>query len=271
VANQLRSDPSVRAAFESRAQRAEELAAASASAREPLTFVCGLLRVQGATAAALEAQHQQRPFTGKLDEDGDRVLAPLLEIARFAAENGPSQLADIAAVRLAEPREDARRRLKLLWTGEVRARDDYLSRAMLRAWVEMLRQAGVAPDRVHARGHCPFCGGAPATSCRRGGSESQGGARSLCCGMCGLEWSFNRILCPACFEKEPKRLPIFANDVDPSARIEACETCGRYVKSIDVSRDIRAVPEIDDVASIALDLWAVEQGYTRIESGLAGL
>jgi formate dehydrogenase maturation protein FdhE len=31
------------------------------------------------------------------------------------------------------------------------------------------------------------------------------------------------------------------------------------------------VPEVDDVGSIALDLWAVEQGYTRIEPGLAGM
>jgi formate dehydrogenase maturation protein FdhE len=31
------------------------------------------------------------------------------------------------------------------------------------------------------------------------------------------------------------------------------------------------MPEVDDLASIALDLWAVEQGFTRIEPGLAGV
>jgi FdhE protein len=153
----------------------------------------------------------------------------------------------------------------------VRARDDYLSRAMLRPFVAVLRSASIAPHRLHAQGHCPFCGGPPATSCRRGGSESDGGARLLCCALCGLEWAFNRILCPACFEKDPSKLPTFARDGHPSARIEACETCGRYVKSIDTSQDPRAIPEVDDIATIALDLWAVEQGYTRIEPGLAGL
>jgi formate dehydrogenase maturation protein FdhE len=271
VANQVRSDPSLGAAFHARAQRAKELAATSASAVQPLKFAAILMRAQGATAAVLEELHRQRRFTARFEEDIDRVLPPVLEIARCSAENGPDGLSGVAELRLGEVTDDAVRRLLLMWTGEVRARDDYLSRAMLRPWVEMLRHAGVAPDRLHARGHCPFCGGAPSTSCRRGGSESEGSARFLVCSLCALEWSFNRILCPSCFESEPKHLPVFTNDAYPTARIEACETCGRYVKSIDMSRDLRSVPEIDDVASIAFDLWAVEQGYTRVEPGLAGL
>jgi formate dehydrogenase maturation protein FdhE len=54
-------------------------------------------------------------------------------------------------------------------------------------------------------------------------------------------------------------------------RIEACETCHRYVKSIDLSQDARPIPEVDDLASIAMDLWAVDQGFTRFEPGLAGI
>ncbi len=266
-----RASTSARDAFDDGAERAEALASESISASEPLKFAAGLMRAQGDVAAAIEAEQALRAFTGSLASDVERLLPHTLDIARFAAENGPDELAGVAEVRLGGSRADMQRSLTLFWSGEVRARDDYLSRAMLRPFVAMLRNAGVAPDRVHARGQCPFCGGLPATSCRRGGSESEGGARLLCCALCGLESSFNRILCPACFEKEPKKLPIFAREEHPSARIEACETCGRYVKSIDTSRDIRAIPEIDDVATIALDLWAVEQGYTRIEPGLAGL
>ena len=54
-------------------------------------------------------------------------------------------------------------------------------------------------------------------------------------------------------------------------RIEACETCRRYIKSLDLSLDARPIPEVDDLVSIAMDLWAVDQGYSRIEPGLAGL
>jgi formate dehydrogenase maturation protein FdhE len=31
------------------------------------------------------------------------------------------------------------------------------------------------------------------------------------------------------------------------------------------------VPEIDELVSLSLDLWAVEKGYKRMEPGLAGL
>jgi formate dehydrogenase maturation protein FdhE len=54
-------------------------------------------------------------------------------------------------------------------------------------------------------------------------------------------------------------------------RVEACETCHRYVKSIDLSEDARPIPEVDDLVSLSMDLWAAEQGFTRIEPGLAGL
>ena len=54
-------------------------------------------------------------------------------------------------------------------------------------------------------------------------------------------------------------------------RIEVCETCRRYVKSFDLSEDARPIPEVDDLLSLSLDLWAREQGYERIEPGLAGI
>jgi formate dehydrogenase maturation protein FdhE len=43
------------------------------------------------------------------------------------------------------------------------------------------------------------------------------------------------------------------------------------VKSIDAGVDAQAIPEVDDLLSVALDLWAQGQGYSRLEPGLAGL
>jgi formate dehydrogenase maturation protein FdhE len=42
------------------------------------------------------------------------------------------------------------------------------------------------------------------------------------------------------------------------------------VKSIDLTLDARAIPEVDDLVSLSLDLWAAREGFTRIEPGLAG-
>jgi FdhE protein len=80
-----------------------------------------------------------------------------------------------------------------------------------------------------------------------------------------------RIVCAACSADDPHKLPTYTSDAHPGARIEACDTCGRYVKVIDLSLDARGVPEVDDLASLALDLWAREQGLTRVEPGLAGI
>jgi FdhE protein len=199
------------------------------------------------------------------------VLAEAGEVLRYAAQSGPPPLADEARARQEDLESTARTRLQVYWAGDRPSSEDYLSRAILRPYVELLRERNVAPDRIHRRGHCPFCGGAPWVGARREGSLMEGAKRMLACGLCGGEWLFQRILCPSCFEEDPHKLPSFGSDAHPSVRIEACETCRRYVKSLDLSEDARPIPEVDDLVSLSMDLWAAEEGFTRIEPGLAGL
>ena len=222
-------------------------------------------------ARALAAAHVEEPLTGHLDADSDRLAAQIPLLLRYAAENGPEALSEEARARQKDLPATARTRLLVYWAEDRPSSEDYLSRAILRPYVEVLRAVTVAPDRVHRRGRCPFCGGAPWVSARREGSLMEGARRMLSCALCGSEWLFERILCPACFEEDPHKLPAFRDEKYPAVRIEACETCRRYVKSLDLSEDARPIPEVDDLISIAMDLWATEQGYTRIEPGLAGL
>jgi FdhE protein len=44
-----------------------------------------------------------------------------------------------------------------------------------------------------------------------------------------------------------------------------------YIKSVDLTRDGRAVPVVDELATVALNVWAEKQGYTKLESNLLGL
>jgi formate dehydrogenase maturation protein FdhE len=66
-------------------------------------------------------------------------------------------------------------------------------------------------------------------------------------------------------------LHTYASDEFAHIRVEACDTCGTYVKAVDVSRDPGAVPEVDDLASVPLDLWAEEHGYRKPSPNLFGL
>jgi formate dehydrogenase formation protein len=262
----------VETAFEKRAARAELLARGPATAAEPLRFAWGLYRVQGRLATAIESLHAERPLSGRLDADADRLLDRGGGLLRFAAEHGPPGLTDVAQARQREDASRARSRLLDWWSGEHQTGADYLSRALLRPYVEVLARLRMAPDRVHRPGHCPFCGGPPWIAARRAESDAGSGARRvLGCALCGGEWPLGRILCPACDEGEPAKLPSFQSPSYPAARIEACETCRRYVKSIDLTVDGRAIPEVDDLVSLSMDLWAAREGFARLEPGLAGI
>jgi FdhE protein len=265
------SVPSVASALDRRAARAEVLSGDVTAARDPLRFAAGLYRAQARVADSIEIAHAQAPLTGHLDQDAERFLGAVPTILRYAAESGPDALSEDARSRQEDLPSTARTRLLVYWSGDRLSSEDYLSRAILRPYVETLRRWSVPPDRAHRRGQCPFCGGAPWIGVRRDGGEMEGARRYLGCALCGAEWPFARILCPSCLEEDPRKLPSFQSDRHPAVRIEACETCQRYVKSIDLSEDARPIPEVDDLVSLSMDLWAREQGFARIEPGIAGL
>ena len=257
-------------AFERRAERAQFLAG-KAAAGDPLRFAAGLYRVQGRLAATLEVLHPgRRQLTGRLAEDLTRLVEASGELLRFAAESGPVGLASMARARSREAESSLGSRLVTFWSAD-RATPDYLSRALLRPYVEVLARLGIAPDRPLQRGHCPFCGGAPWIAARRSATEDDGTSRFLGCALCGREWPLARIRCPSCSEEDPERLPSFRSDTHAAVRIEACETCRRYVKSIDLTLEGGAIPEVDDLVSLGMDLWAANEGFERLEPGLAGI
>jgi len=257
--------------FERRADRARLLAGDSPAAADALRFAAALFGAQGEAAAALEAKQSDSPLTASLAQDLDRLEGPVRSIYRAIAARGPEALGAEAAEREGEDPSVLRSRLSVYWAGDLRTAEDYLSRAALRPYLELIRARGLVPNRIHRRGHCPGCGAPPAISWRRDGSDAEGARRYLGCLLCGAEWLFERILCPSCFEEDPLKLPSFQSDKHPAARVEACETCQRYVKSIDLSLDARPIPEVDDLVSLSMDLWAAEEGWTRIEPGWAGV
>lgn len=261
----------VEAVFQRRAERARLLAGEAVAAGEPLSFAAGLYQVQGRLATAIAALHDtRRALTGRLTDDLSALIEVSSELLGFAAENGPPGLAGVAGERSREAASVLGSRLVVFWGADRATEPDYLSRALLRPYVEVLARLGVAPNRTLRTGHCPFCGAPPWIAARRSAADSDGASRFLGCGLCGGEWLFARIRCPSCSEQNPERLPFFRSDRYPAARIEACETCRRYVKSIDLTVEGMAIPEVDDLVSIGMDLWAAAQGFARIEPGLAG-
>jgi FdhE protein len=116
---------------------------------------------------------------------------------------------------------------------------------------------------------CPYCGEKPVAAVLR--PEGEGGKRFLLCSLCATEWEFRRLLCPHCGEEDPLKLPVFTAEQFPHVRVEVCESCHTYMKAVDLTRNGLAVPEVDELAAVALDLWAREQGYTKLQINAVGI
>ena len=101
--------------------------------------------------------------------------------------------------------------------------------------------------------------------------EGDGGKRSLICSLCATEWEFRRILCPACGEEAVDKLPVYtASEID-YVRVEACESCHTYIKSVDLTKNGLAVPVVDELASVPLNLWAEDHGYRKLQRNVLGI
>jgi len=98
-----------------------------------------------------------------------------------------------------------------------------------------------------------------------------GSGRRLLCATCLTAWPFRRVLCPSCGEADEQKLGYFQSSTLEHVRLDACESCHRYLKTIDLGRLGLAVPLVDEVAAAPLDLWAQEHGYQKIELNLLGV
>ena len=149
-------------------------------------------------------------------------------------------------------------------------------RAILQPYAQWLAERGAAPvgrGLPRADNRCPFCAGTPQLSMFRGASDSalEGGGRALQCATCFTTWPFRRVVCTHCGEEDERRLGYFQSPAFEHLRVEACDTCGHYLKGIDLTRLGVAVPIVDEVAGAPLDAWAREHGYEKIELNLVGL
>lgn len=56
----------------------------------------------------------------------------------------------------------------------------------------------------------------------------------------------------------------------PHLRVEACDSCRHYIKAVDLTLSGLAIPEVDELAAIPLDLWARENDYIKLQPNILG-
>ncbi len=261
--------------WEKRIQRAAELADRYASAREVLIFYGHILEFQSklgtpASRRSLPALGDEVSFRERIDVDAVvRYLPVLLSLVQ---QKGPSKLALLAAEASRASLEEQRDLLQsYLLSGDNNQPESvsFFAQVLLQPYAEALAATLNVPSSDSSASICPVCDARPQLAVLR--PEGDGGKRYLLCSFCGTEWEFRRILCPHCSEVDHQKLPRYSSEDFIALRVEACDTCKYYLKSVDMTIDGLAVPSVDEVASAPLDVWAMEHGFIKISLNLMGL
>jgi len=268
-------------------------------ATEVLTLYAALLDVQERAYAVAQADP---PDPGHVAGYAAKRIVP--SVAQATLSHGPDGLVRavsqrVRAVDLAET--------VAAWLAgaELPPVDRYLARAAAGPVLEALGpRAGAACAGTRDERHCPACGGPPQVSYFAPSADALVAShRYLVCSRCAAGWPYPRMTCAACGERQSLRLPVYAEEGTaatetsghvvpgvaasrlgspgnatsgagarfPHIRVEACETCSRYLLGIDLMRDVHAVPIADEMAALPLDLYAQERGMTKIVPNLMGV
>ncbi|HET9782031.1 MAG TPA: formate dehydrogenase accessory protein FdhE [Candidatus Dormibacteraeota bacterium] len=274
-----------------RRRRVGELRARQGFARQLLDFYGALLGVQERSFNA--ARDAQPAIESLVAYVAETAFAPVVDVSVAV---GPDRLrSDV--IRTVRERDACDIVGAWMRNDDQPMVERFLARASLGPVLEALgAEARAACDGPRDAQHCPDCGGPAQLSFSAASSEGLAtGRRFLVCARCAATWGFARMTCAGCGEDSSAKLNIFSergttsgergsvvrglpgsrpavedNPVFPHMRIDACDSCRRYLLSVDLATDPAAVPLVDELAAIPLDLFARERGYTKIIPNLMG-
>ena len=250
-----------------RRRRAEQLLAREDHAAGPLRLYIALTEAWEEIAADVSTAP---PAPAELaDYVAAQALPRVLERTLVA---GPDALREAVVNRFHEG--DPAAMVRAWLAGEEQPiTDRYLARAAAAAVLEtdpaLARSSG---SRALDPRHCPNCGGLPQLSFFGLSDEALVTApRHLVCCRCALSWAYPRMVCAGCGNDDTARLPIYSDhERFAGLRVDACEGCRGYLVTVDRPKDREAVPLVDELTAIPLDLYARERGFHKLTPNLMG-
>jgi formate dehydrogenase accessory protein FdhE len=283
----------IRAEWDRRIRRATELTSSCPFAAEGLRFYARIATFQRSLYADIRKALADSPkvsadrplrdeldlflllpkFSGFLSLVQQIAPAPLAQTAAGLAQKGPAAWrqaiedfwhGELEMSLLADEPEDE----QTAKPRESRASERLLAWIFLQPYAEYLADQREPIGVDGAPSTCPLCGGRPIVGVLR--PEGDGAKKSLVCMLCAHEWPFRRIYCPACGEEREPQMAFYSAPEIAHVRVDVCDTCHTYLKSIDLTKTGLPVPVVDELATIPLDLWAREHGYEKLQINLLG-
>lgn len=279
--------------WENRVRRVEDLLESLPFAQEILSFYREILLFQKSLHDSLLQEIERDGLQTRAPRfDGPSIHPNLPVLVSFFSpflslveRIGSHDLGQAARKLASTSKDDWQKLIKLYWHDELDEQELregqsllFFPKAFLQPYAEILAQldhvsgsGGEGKWRVQQGGEarCPLCGRSPQVAVLR--TEGEGAGRFLVCCLCATEWRYKRVCCPACGEEDFSQLSYHKTQEFPHLRVDNCQSCRTYIKTVDLTVDGRAVPIVEEVAMLPLDLWAVEQGYNKIELNLVGL
>jgi len=123
----------------------------------------------------------------------------------------------------------------------------------------MERLRGEIDSETWLKGYCPICGSLPSLSLLK----EEVGKRYLLCSYCGYQWRIDRLFCPFCNNKDQESLHYLFAEGEKAYRIDLCDKCHQYIKTVDYRNLAESDPVLEDLATLHLDILASQKGYTR--------
>lgn len=278
------------AKWDHRISRAKKLTSAYSFAAEGLRFYAQVATFQKSfyqeiqkSLADLPKISSDRPLRGELDlflllPRFPGFLSLIQQIAPVALAHAAESLEQKGPAAWQRTIEDFWHRYPEL-AGDDREQveagsHDAISRDRLLAWIFLQPYAECLADQRQIEivdgtpSTCPLCGCNPIVGVLR--REGDGAKKSLVCMLCAHEWAFRRIYCPACGEEREPQMAYYSAPEIAHVRVDVCDTCHTYLKTIDLTKTGLAVAVVDELATIPLDLWAREHGYEKLQTNLLG-
>jgi FdhE protein len=232
----------------------------------------GSLALAGPEGQGLQTP-DARTFRQALDLDAP--LAAIPDFLSWLTSRAPERLVEAADALREGDRAEWLRAMEEHLAADAGGQDEpsavrFVVAAVLQPFAERQAHARASASAGASAGPlCPVCDSPPVAGALR--QEGHGARRSLICSLCLTEHDYMRVVCPGCGERKFEALPIYTADQFQHVRIEACDSCRTYLKTIDLTKDGHAIPVVDDIASVSLDVWARDRGYVRLRRNLLGL
>jgi len=113
-------------------------------------------------------------------------------------------------------------------------------------------------DPFYQQGRCPVCNSIPSIA-----SIEEDGKRRLYCSFCGTSGHYSRIGCPACLNEDTSTMNIITIEGEEGFRINTCDACGSYLKTVDAGLLNDLSVDLADLISLPLDIIAQRKGFKR--------